>query len=371
MTEVVIDPGSFSIKAGLSAADSPSVSYRSLVGQTRNKDNLSEYSTGQLAIDSCAKSNGKVRLRAPIEEGYIDNFDLFERVIDDIYQSELSLDPEEHPVVMAEPHFNPPKVRSKTLEMFFEHLKVPEMNLTPQGVLSLIGTGRITGLVVDCGHAASTTIPIFESYVVPHSINRIKLGGTHVDSALAKLLSLNGIAKLTKTRDRETLRQLKESSLVCRSSAEDPNPAIPNTPFKLPDGATIVTLGSEVWKAPEVLFQPQLLSLESRGISVTVFDSVKSSPIDLTKPFLSNIVICGGTSQLKGFERRLTSDVKNIVAAKVARDVRIASVPEPSHSAWVGGKVFAGLKDGFQERWISRTEFFEHGPDRFLNSNVN
>ncbi len=294
----------------------------------------------------------------PIEDGYIDDFDLFELVLGDLYQS-LGLSPEIAGAVVAEPHFNPPRSRHKTLEIFFEHLKVPELSLQPSGVLQLIGTGRVTGLILDSGHAQTTTVPIFESFVVSHAINRVKLGGSHVETALGKILSRENVAKMVKTRDRKYLRQFKEKHVYCSSLEER---GTRTAEFALPDG-TLVALKEELAEAAEVLFNPEMLFLEMKGISHVLFDSVKSSPMDLTKPLLNNIVLAGGNSKVANFDKRLAQDLKNLVPSTVAREVRLWPLADPEAAAWIGGKVFASLRDGFNDQFVSRAEYYEFGPD--------
>jgi len=362
MAEVIFDCGSYSIKGGLSTQDDP-FEFRTVIGHSSNEDNLPVLHTGTDAINRCASSKGKVRLSTPVEEGFIDNFDRLELLLESVYKQNLGVDSSGHSVIFAEPHFNPPKTRDKTVEMFFERFKVPSLNISQQGVLCLVGTGRITGIVVDCGHAASTTVPLFESYGIPHSVNRTRLGGSHVDTALAKLLSLGGIGSFAKTRDLEIIRKLKEQNCQLKNSAQDPSPTLA-APFSLPDGETVVCLSSELWRAPEGIFTPAVFGLECAGIAESVSASIKSAPMDLTRPLLGNVVLCGGSVKLKNFEKRMTNELKDLVAHQVSREVRVSTAQRPEAAAWHGGKVFAGLRAGFTDRWMTREEYFEFGADR-------
>jgi actin-related protein len=296
----------------------------------------------------------------PMEDGYIDDFDLFELVLGDLYQS-LKFSADAQGVVIAEPHFNPPRCRHKTLEIFFEHLKVPELTLQPSGVLALIGTGRVTGLILDSGHAQTTTVPIFESFVVSHAINRVKLGGSHVETALAKILSRQNICKIAKTAEKLKLAEFKHSHIYACSSL-DRGLEDRDASFRLPDGST-VNLRDELWEASEVLFNPEMLFLEMKGIPAVLFESVKTSPMDLTKPLLNNIVLAGGNTKIGNFDKRLAQDLKNLVPSTVSREVRLSTLPDSEAAAWTGGKVFASLRDGFNDQFMSRAEYYEFGPD--------
>lgn len=46
-------------------------------------------------------------------------------------------------------------------------LKVPSVSFASSHLLSLLAVGRITGLVVDCGHLESVALPV--SIAAPHS----------------------------------------------------------------------------------------------------------------------------------------------------------------------------------------------------------
>jgi hypothetical protein len=44
--------------------------------------------------------------------------------------------------------------------ILFENLLVPSVSFAPSGLLSLIGVGRTTGIVVDCGHLETSVLPV-------------------------------------------------------------------------------------------------------------------------------------------------------------------------------------------------------------------
>ena len=54
-------------------------------------------------------------------------------------------------------------------QIFFEVFNVPSFYLAIQAVLSLLSTGRKTGMVLDSGEKASYAVPIYESKYLPKS----------------------------------------------------------------------------------------------------------------------------------------------------------------------------------------------------------
>ena len=60
--------------------------------------------------------------------------------------------------------------------------------------------------------------------------------------------------------------------------------------FKLPDGQ-VIKLGAERFRAPEILFSPDIIGLEYPGIHQLIIDSVERVDLDLRKNLYSNIVL--------------------------------------------------------------------------------
>ena len=68
--------------------------------------------------------------------------------------------------------------------------------------------------------------------------------------------------------------------------------------FILPDGQT-VKLTSEKWKAPEILFRPDLIGLEYPGVHDMVSMCIQKCDIDLRKALYSEIVVAGSTTLMQ------------------------------------------------------------------------
>ncbi len=56
----------------------------------------------------------------------------------------------------------------------------------------------------------------------------------------------------------------------------------------------VITIGSERFRCPEVLFQPSMMGLESAGLHETTFNSIMKCDVDIRKDLYSNIVLSGG-----------------------------------------------------------------------------
>jgi centractin len=59
-------------------------------------------------------------------------------------------------------------------------------------------------------------------------------------------------------------------------------------------------LGPERFRAPEILFNPELIGQEYSGIHQVVVDSINRADLDLRKSLFSNVVLSGGSTLTKG-----------------------------------------------------------------------
>lgn len=55
-----------------------------------------------------------------LKDGAVDDWDMFEKVVDYIYKQSLHAESEFHPLLMSEPPWNPRNKREKLTEIFFE-----------------------------------------------------------------------------------------------------------------------------------------------------------------------------------------------------------------------------------------------------------
>merc|ERR1719420_1392566 len=100
------------------------------------------------------------------------------------YYDLLGINPSEHPALLTEPPYNPKPNRERMVEIMFETFQVPELNISIQGVLSLLGQGRTTGLVLDSGEGVTNTIPIFDGFGLPMAINRLDMAGRELNTLM-------------------------------------------------------------------------------------------------------------------------------------------------------------------------------------------
>jgi centractin len=111
----------------------------------------------------------------------------------------------------------------------------------------------------------------------------------------------------------------------------------------------LIQVGPERFRAPEILFNPDLIGDESAGVQGLISDSIQRSDVDLRANLYSNVVLSGGTTLTRGFGDRLLQEL---------RKIRIFAPPERKYSTWIGGSILASLST-FKSMWVSAEEYAE------------
>jgi len=320
---------------------------------------------------------GAFTLHYPMEHGRVqeDSWQHMEALWEHVYTSKENLQAtaDQHPVLLTEAPLNPFTNRERTAEIFFESFRVPALYFAPQAVLSLYASGRTTGIVLDIGEGVTQAVPVYEGFALPHSISRSDVAGKDVTHQLQLLLRRSGLA-FTTTAETQLVKSIKET--VCYVSPQKPQEDEPTplsslskesseaskkismtTTYQLPDGQ-IVHLGKERFRAPEIIFRPELIGSEELGAADALVNSIKKSDIDLRSILYEQIVLAGGTTLFPGFGDRLLYEVRQRAPAHTR--IRISAPPDRIHSAWVGGSILASLAT-FKNMWVSRAEYEEYG----------
>ena len=194
-------------------------------------------------------------------------------------------------------------------------------------------TGRTTGVVLDSGDGVTHAVPIYEGFALPHSIMRIDIAGRDVSRYLRLLLKREGV-NLHTTAEFEIVKTIKEKACYLASNpVKEETVELEKSQYLLPDGSTI-EIGPARFRAPEVLFRPDLIGDEFEGLHEVLLYSILKSDLDLRKVLYQNIVLSGGSTLFKGFGDRLLGEIKKIAPKDVKLRVRDL-LQLPSHGGHI------------------------------------
>ncbi|ORX89734.1 actin-related protein 3-like protein [Basidiobolus meristosporus CBS 931.73] len=399
---VVIDNGTGYTKMGFSGNTQPSYVIPTAIA---TRDNVSR-KAGNIAskrgiedldffIGDEAIANSKTYgVSYPIRHGQIDNWDYMERYWEQCIFKYLRCQPEDHYFLLTEPPLNAPENREQTAEIMFESFNCQGLYIAVQAVLALAASwtsGKsteksLTGTVIDSGDGVTHVIPVAEGYVVGSSIKHIPIAGRDLTAFVQQLLREHNETQIPPEDSLEIAKRIKEEyAYVCPDIVKEFQRYDQEGEkyFKTFDAVHSVTqksykvdVGYERFLAPEIFFNPEIVSSDFLTPLPEVVDNViQSSPIDTRRGLYKNIVLSGGSTMFKDFGKRLQRDIKRIVDGRVKRseelsggnlkatplDVNVIAHKKQRYAVWFGGSLMA-TTDQFYSFSHTKAEYEEYGP---------
>jgi len=189
------------------------------------------------------------------------------------------------------------------------------------------------------------------------NLQRLPLSGRHVTAYLKRLL---GKDEQLLAYDDATF--VKEAACYVATNFEaESQRSKQNSELEklivLPNGATI-RVNDDRFRAPEVLFKPNLGGYEADGLGWLLHDALMSAPIDFRRTLSENICLSGGSVELAGFNERVVKELRFVDPIGCAR-VKVVKGTQLPLQPWIGGSIIASLSSC---RWFTLEEFDEAGP---------
>jgi hypothetical protein len=239
--------------------------------------------------------------------GVITDWEKLERIWHLAYHN-LNISPEDHPVLLSEVP-SPPANREKMATVVFESFGCPAMYAASASWMSLVATGRTTGLTLTSGHGLTEFAGFYEGVpcVYDHSWD---MAGKDVTANLLKLLQARG-CKFPTEADKNAVADIKKKlGYVAKDYDAEMKKAATaaSSTFKMPDGQ-VITVGSERFRGPEILFDPGVADVKLWGITAKLHAALTKCDSALQEALYFHIVLSGGNTLLAGFAERLHKEL--------------------------------------------------------------
>lgn len=304
-------------------------------------------------MDKYALENSDIlSLGHPIQHGNILDWNDYSRILHQSFYNFLRAAPEEHPVIITDSPLKNYQTRAKIAEVVFEDYQPPLLFIASSSPLALLSTGRTTGLVLECG-ATTFSVPIYEGHALPLGTLRTHLGGGTLTQYLMQRLNEKGKHNLHTSKDRESIRELKEKICFVANDSQENFPAVA---YVLPDGRT-VSVGEERYRSAEILLRPSIISAECPGLLQLLLESISRTDAELEKELCSNVMLCGGSTLFPGILPRLNNELVNLAPNT---NIHITVPENRQNSVWIGGAMFSSLST-IERTFVSAEEYKEHG----------
>jgi actin, other eukaryote len=402
---LVHDFGSHMTKSGFAGDDAPRVVFPSLIARPKNTSSFPLLRTSDVRVgdEVYFKGSHSWNITQVLEKSTVKNWDDMEKLFHHTCFNEIRVAPEEHHHLIAEAPFTPLEHRIKMCEIAFEKFDCAALSTASSSLLSCLCTGRTTGLVIDSGYDSTTCVPVFEgdARVLPHAMNEADIAGASVDKHFLKLLAADDCV-FTTAAEKDIARDIKEKRCYLLDQA---NPDFDqevkkkdeekrtsrdynddqNNVYEMPDGS-MITLGSSMFAAPELLFRPHYDGLcdvdKHQPLHQMVAKSLMSTQLHRQRKgkrnekavltpvidqFAKNIILVGGNSRLKNLDTRLADELRTLVPPAMAPKLKVTCPLEGKYSVWIGGSILASLSK-FQGYWMTKAAYDEFGADEIARA---
>lgn len=295
-----------------------------------------------------------------------------------IYFRYLLVNPKERRVVICESVLWPTKFRETLAKVLFHHFEVPSVLFAPSHLMSLFTLGIQTGLVMECGFAETSVLPIFDGVPMINSIQFLPLGAktihVHLKSQLMEkgLVHIGtGIKPLSSMLDELPQKVLED--IKVQTCFVGPKISVPENETRPPsmvhsvdyplDGGKLLRVEGQIREqAYDGLFDGDE---EEKSVATLLLDAIINSPIDTRKPLAESIVLIGGTVMAPGFKHRLLQELHSLLQSTKYQNrlsiqtLKLHDAPVKANCvAWLGSSIFGSLEI-LADRSVSRSDYIQ------------
>ncbi|KAJ3246523.1 hypothetical protein HDU78_006743 [Chytriomyces hyalinus] len=135
-----------------------------------------------------------------------------------VYNKYLLTDPKQRKVIVAEKALMPTQIKLMIADILFRVLNVPAVQFASSELLTLLCTGKSSGLVVDIGPLETSVVPIYDGRPLPQLVRMSPIGTQALTSRLDLLIRNH--AKITLTSSSSS--GANNNNVPAEPASEDP-----------------------------------------------------------------------------------------------------------------------------------------------------
>lgn len=324
---VVLDCGSWEVKAGLAGDCAPRHGVRTLAGRAMTK-------FLEAASDSPLFLGEEAEARVSTLELYGDPLSVLQKVTQAALCDRLRVPPESTPLVLTLSDQSL-AMESGFIETLFESFETPALLWASAAACGVFSRGGVSGLAADGGELGFSVVPVFEGLALKDLARFSDQGGAATRRAMRESLGLPAAPAV-------------DFQLDHARSAIFANPRATQWPLALPDGRPLQLPRSALEEAEAKIVEELLEDIRSTREALA-----QTGEVETPQLFLQ-----GGAFLLPGLERRLhaAGETPNF-APKNAR-----------FEAWIGASLFASL-ESTASLLVPKSVYDEFGADAVLHRN--
>ncbi|CAG0894281.1 unnamed protein product [Cyprideis torosa] len=212
--------------------------------------------------------------------------------------------------------------------------------------------------------------PSWHAYMVKVGSERAVRAGSKAQSVMKKDLPPVRPSWYTYGRNlgQEVIREFQSAVLECCEDqfVEHLVASHPQVPFEFPDGFN-ENFGADRYRIAESLFDPSLASdliqTDALGMRELIQGAIRKYDIRAKGLMVSNLMVTGGNTLIKGLTQRLQREVTaNVPVTMKCRVFCSGGGNERRFSAWLGGSILASSA-AFSSMKFNKSDYEEHGKE--------
>ncbi|KAI3810155.1 hypothetical protein L1987_19765 [Smallanthus sonchifolius] len=244
-------------------------------------------------------------------------------------------------------------------------MNVPSICAVSQATLALFAARKTSGILVNVGFNQTSVVPILHGKIM------YKVGVKVVAPGALKLIGY--LREQMQQRNQNissiyTVRTLKENLCYVAYDYEAELRKDTEASYEVPVVGWF-TLNKERFRTGEILFQPLIAGLNSKGLHQAValcIEQCHAAGLSPDDSWFKTIVLAGGTACLPGLVERLDKELHLLLPPSISNGIRVIPPPYGADSAWYGAKLLSNLST-FPSSWcINKKDFRPKSRRNFL-----